>query len=82
MAAVGYVRTVRGNVVDVRFEMRRLPSRYLALRAGSEGRVVREVQMHLDGQTVRTIALSSHPFITRLCRWNSKSPRQAYSRPD
>jgi F-type H+-transporting ATPase subunit beta len=61
----GHVRAVRGSVVDVTFQTRRLPARYQALRAGSEGRVVLEVQTHLDRETVRTIALTSTRGLAR-----------------
>jgi len=60
----GRVVSVRGNVVDVRFEPP-LPPRQRQLYAGDEDEVVLEVQTHLDDTTVRCIALTA----TRgLCR--------------
>jgi len=54
----GVVTAVRGNVVDARFEPP-LPPRQRQLLAGGDGRVVLEVQTHLDAATVRCIALNS-----------------------
>src|SRR5277367_6665444 len=54
----GVVTSVRGSVVDVRFEDS-LPPIYSLLRAGKRGRIAIEVQMQLDGHHVRGIAL--HP---------------------
>jgi len=53
----GEIAAVLGNVVDVRFPPP-LPARNRALRAGGEGRVVLEVQTHLDAETVRCIAIN------------------------
>src|ERR1700733_1480586 len=54
----GVVTSVRGSVVDVRFEDR-LPPIYSLLRSGKEGRISIEVLMQLDAHQVRGIAL--HP---------------------
>src|SRR5271157_6093799 len=54
----GVVTSVRGSVVDVRFEDS-LPPIYSLLRAGKEARVAIEVLMQLDVHHVRGIAL--HP---------------------
>ena len=54
----GVITSVRGSVVDVRFEDR-LPPIYSLLRAGKETRVAIEVLMQLDVHHVRGIAL--HP---------------------
>ena len=55
----GVVLSVRGSVVDVRFE-EELPGLLEALECpmSKERRVVLEVQQHLDEETVRTIALN------------------------
>src|ERR1700689_2843570 len=54
----GAVTSVRGSVVDVRFEDR-LPPIYSLLRAGKESEIAIEVLMQLDAHHVRGIAL--HP---------------------
>ena len=56
-ANLGVVTSVRGSVVDVRFD-ESLPPIYSLLRAGKDARVAIEVLMHLDGRHVRGIALS------------------------
>ena len=56
-SGTGHVVAVRGNVVDVAFAPR-LPQRLHALRAGSDGAVLLEVQAHLDPARVRCIALT------------------------
>ncbi len=53
----GVVASVRGSVVDVRFETS-LPPIYSVLRTGAEGRVVIEVLEQRDARTVRGIALT------------------------
>src|SRR5277367_1424687 len=58
MRQVGIVTSVRGSVVDVRFDDR-LPPIYSLLRAGKDAEVAVEVLMQLDAQHVRGIAL--HP---------------------
>src|SRR3984957_1538107 len=54
----GVVTSVRGSVVDVRFEDS-LPPIYSLLRAGKESQIAVEVLMQLDAHHVRGIAL--HP---------------------
>jgi F-type H+-transporting ATPase subunit beta len=60
----GRVSSVRGSVVDVRFD-RNLPPIYSVLRAGPEGRIVIEVQTQLDAQRVRGIALTPTQGLAR-----------------
>src|SRR3984957_13685984 len=54
----GVVTSVRGSVVDVRFDDR-LPPIYSLLRAGKEAQIAIEVLMQLDAHHIRGIAL--HP---------------------
>ncbi len=63
-ANFGTVVSVRGSVVDVRFEMR-LPPIYSLLRAGREGRIAIEVLAQLDGDLVRGIALTPTQGLAR-----------------
>jgi len=56
--SLGRITAVRGNVVDVRFQPP-LPLRHQQLRAGRDSSVILEVQMHLDANTVRCIALTA-----------------------
>jgi len=60
----GAVVSVRGSVVDVRFD-RRLPPIYSVLRAGAEGRIVIEVAAQLDAHRVRGIALTPTQGLAR-----------------
>ena len=60
----GVVTSVRGSVVDVRFEDR-LPPTYSLLRAGKETRVEIEVLMQLDVHHVRGIALNPTQGLAR-----------------
>lgn len=53
---VGVITSVRGSVVDVRFES--APQIYTILKTGSQGNATLEVQSQLDAQLVRTIALT------------------------
>jgi len=53
----GTVTSVRGSVVDVRFDDH-LPPIYSLLRAGKDAQVAIEVLMQLDGHRVRGIALN------------------------
>ena len=64
----GVVASVRGSVVDVRFEDR-LPAIYTLLRAGTDAEIAIEVLMQLDAHHVRGIALESH---TGACSWNDR----------
>jgi F-type H+/Na+-transporting ATPase subunit beta len=60
----GAVVSVRGSVVDVRFD-RRLPPIYSVLRAGAEGQIVIEVASQLDARCVRGIALTPTQGLAR-----------------
>jgi F-type H+/Na+-transporting ATPase subunit beta len=60
----GVVASVRGSVVDVRFDQR-LPPIYSVLRAGEEGRIVIEVLAQRDARHVRGIALTSTQGLAR-----------------
>ena len=60
----GSVVSVRGSVIDVRFE-ERLPPLYSLLRAGPEERIAIEVVMHLDAHTVRGVALTATQGLAR-----------------
>ena len=53
----GTVVSVRGSVVDVRFE-RHLPPIFSVLRAGAEREIVVEVMTQLDAHRIRGIALT------------------------
>ncbi len=54
---IGRVVSVRGSVVDIRFE-KRLPSMFNLLKTGDDKQVYTEVITMLDSKTVRTIALT------------------------
>jgi len=60
----GVITSVRGSVVDVRFEDS-LPPIYSLLRAGKEAQVEIEVLMQLDGHHVRGIALNPTQGLAR-----------------
>jgi F-type H+-transporting ATPase subunit beta len=60
----GVVVSVRGSVVDVRFE-HFLPPIYSLLRAGAEGQIAIEVLAQLDGYRVRGIALTPTQGLAR-----------------
>ena len=60
----GTVVSVRGSVVDVRFE-RSLPAIYSVLRAGTDGEIVVEVMSQLDAHQVRGIALTPTQGLAR-----------------
>lgn len=64
MPDIGYVQSVRGSVVDVRFN-RGLPPIYTLLRTGREGAIAIEVQSHLDKYTIRGIALTPTSGLAR-----------------
>ncbi|MGD0674577.1 MAG: F0F1 ATP synthase subunit beta [Polyangiaceae bacterium] len=58
---LGRVLRVRGSIVDVAFAPGRAPPRlHEALEVHTDGsrRIVLEVQQHLDGRTVRTVAMN------------------------
>src|ERR1700677_4707584 len=60
----GVVVSVRGSVVDIRFDQH-LPPIYAVLRAGDGGRIVIEVLAHRDGRHVRGIALTDTQGLVR-----------------
>ncbi len=60
----GAVSSVRGSVVDMRFDAR-LPSVYLVLRAGAEKQVVIEVLAQRDTPRVSEIALTPAQDLAR-----------------
>ena len=60
----GVVVSVRGSVVDVRFDGR-LPPIYTVLRAGAEKQIVIEVLAQLDARRVRGIALTPTQGLAR-----------------
>src|SRR5277367_3822425 len=61
---MGAVASVRGSVVDVRFE-NRLPPIYTLLRAGKDSRIAIEVLMQLDANHIRGIALNATQGLAR-----------------
>src|ERR1700690_1994575 len=63
-ANLGAVVSVRGSVVDVRFDAR-LPPIYSVLRAGDRGRIVIEVLAQRDAHHVRGIALTPTQGLAR-----------------
>jgi F-type H+/Na+-transporting ATPase subunit beta len=60
----GSVVSVRGSVVDARFD-RHLPAIFSLLRAGPEGKIVIEVMAQLDALRVRGIALTTTQGLAR-----------------
>ena len=60
----GTVVSVRGSVVDVRFDQQ-LPAIYSLLRAGKDGRIAIEVLAQLDAHRVRGIALTPTQGLAR-----------------
>ncbi len=60
---VGVVVSVKGNVVDAKFET--LPAIYSLLRTGKKRQMILEVQEHLKVDLVRTIALTSNEGLAR-----------------
>ena len=75
---IGAVVSVRGSVVDIRFEDH-LPPIYSLLRAGQEGRVAIEVLAQLDARLVRGIALTPTQGLARgmVVETSSSSARSA-----
>ena len=61
---LGVVVSVRGSVVDVRFD-KHLPPIYSVLRTGDEGRIVIEVLAQRDARHVRGIALTPTQGLAR-----------------
>ncbi|MGC9526237.1 MAG: F0F1 ATP synthase subunit beta [Limnospira sp.] len=60
----GSVVSVRGSIVDVHFPPP-IPELYSQLRAGDDEEIVIEVVSHVDGETVRGIALTSTAGLAR-----------------
>jgi len=60
----GYVSSVRGSVVDVRFP-KQLPKIHNQLKAGKDGRQIFEVLTHVDTEVVRCIALTPTQGLAR-----------------
>ncbi|HSM97997.1 MAG TPA: F0F1 ATP synthase subunit beta [Gallionella sp.] len=63
-ANLGTVVSVRGSVVDIRFE-KRLPPIYTLLHAGADGRIAIEVISQLDAHLVRAVALTPTQGLVR-----------------
>jgi F-type H+-transporting ATPase subunit beta len=61
---LGRVTAVRGSVVDVQFDCS-LPARRRQLCAGHKGKVILEVETHLDTRTVRCIAMTATRGLSR-----------------
>ena len=61
---VGVVVSVRGSVVDIRFDVH-VPPIHSVLRAGDEGRIVIEVPAQLDARRVRGIVLTTSQGFAR-----------------
>jgi F-type H+-transporting ATPase subunit beta len=73
----GTVISVRGSVVDVRFEAH-LPAIYSLLRAGPDGRVLIEVLAQIDQHSVRGIGLTPTQGLVRgTCVQDTGGPLQA-----
>ncbi|MCJ7838541.1 MAG: F0F1 ATP synthase subunit beta, partial [Burkholderiales bacterium] len=64
LANSGTVISVRGSVVDIRFD-EQLPPIYSVLRAGAEKQIVIEVLVQLDARSVRGIALTPTQGLAR-----------------
>lgn len=64
----GTVLSVRGSIVDIRFDSARLPSVNNLLRAGEHGQVLIEVWSQLDSNRVRGIALTPPQGLSRGAR--------------
>src|SRR5665647_109194 len=60
----GTVVSVRGSVVDVRFE-KHLPPIYGLLHAGADGQIAIEVMSQLDAHLVRAVALTPTQGLAR-----------------
>ncbi|MEM7114180.1 MAG: F0F1 ATP synthase subunit beta [Chloroflexota bacterium] len=64
--ATGKISSIRGVVVDVEFPAGDLPEIFEALNvAGPDGNLVLEVQQHLGGGSVRTVAMGSTDGLPR-----------------
>ncbi len=66
-SALGEVTAVRGGVVDVKFDAGALPEIYEALEIDRPGlgRLVLEVQQHLGGEQIRSVAMDSTDGLRR-----------------
>ena len=53
---IGYITAIQGSVIDIRFNDK-LPPVYNELRTGENRGLIAEVQAHLDGCTVRALAM-------------------------
>lgn len=60
----GYIKSVRGSVVDIAFA-EKLPSVKNKLVAGEDGEYIMEVSSYVDDKTVRAIALTSTAGMAR-----------------
>ena len=60
----GTILSVRGSVVDIRFE-KELPPIFTLLRAGKERAIALEVSTHLDAHRVRAVALTPTQGLSR-----------------
>jgi len=67
MASLGHVQAIRGVVIDVAYPDGDVPEIYEALEMdGPDGeRLVLEVQQHLNGGLVRTVAMSATEGLRR-----------------
>src|SRR5687768_15088830 len=61
---LGSIVSVRGGIVDIRFETR-VPPIYSLLRAGKDEKIVIEVLSQLDAHDVRGIALTPMQGLAR-----------------
>lgn len=53
---IGYITAIQGSVIDIKFEDK-LPMVFTELRTGEDRNLIVEVQAHLDGQTIRGLAM-------------------------
>ncbi len=60
----GYITAIQGSVVDIRFEQK-LPLVFNELKVEAQGGLVIETQAHLDGMTVRGLAMGSTRGLAR-----------------
>jgi F-type H+/Na+-transporting ATPase subunit beta len=76
-ANIGTIVSVRGSVVEVRFE-KNLPPINTLLRTGQDGRIVIEVWSQIDTQKVRGIALTATQGLARgMAVMDTGTPLQA-----
>ena len=62
---LGSIVSVRGGVVDVRFDCR-LPPIFSVLHTGADGKIIVEVMAQLDATRVRGIALTPTEGLARV----------------